>query len=400
MKRATVLPATLAAALVTSGCATPFYMGQQPTTEYGRSGGHMPEHVRKSIGSVSVHAGTQAPTLYVGGDYGATTPTAGDGAKEGAMAGVGVTGEMVAEDPRALILVPIVLPFAVVTGSIVGATAAKVQEQIREFRDELTDEMLDESNPELPSTVLAQELKDVLGAVDAIRVTDAGDADASLTITLTEVAIELDGDDADMSATAYAVLRDRDGRVLYDRSFDYRDRDSLRNWSADDNALWRQFTNNARQYLARRTSERLFETITTRHVLRPTGNDWDRRAKSATPTLGWDFVLLGGDDYDGTDIADNPIRYDLEVYDGSRLVYFAQDIPENQHTVTVELPRCTALSWSVRPVFEVEGRTRTGEWMRRASATERMMQTPGVTFTGGQREYWDSFAEIKTRCGK
>ena len=43
--------------------------------------------------SVSVEAGTDAPTLYVGGDYGQSTTPAGEAAKEGAVAGVMVTGE-------------------------------------------------------------------------------------------------------------------------------------------------------------------------------------------------------------------------------------------------------------------------------------------------------------------
>ena len=68
------------------------------------------EDIRAAISSVSVHAGTTSPTLYVDGDYGKETPTTGDGAKGGAVAGVGATGRMIAEDPRALIIAPIILP--------------------------------------------------------------------------------------------------------------------------------------------------------------------------------------------------------------------------------------------------------------------------------------------------
>lgn len=393
------IPLTLAVALIASGCATPFYMGQQFTTRYDRAGDYMPEETRALISMVSIEAGDEAPTLFVGGDYGTPTPTAGDGARDGAKAGVGLTGEMVAEDPRALILVPIVLPIAVIAGSIGGAAAAKIKEQVREFRDDLTDTMLDESDPQLPNAELADELERVVQSVDGVRVADAEPADASLTISLLEVAVIVDGNDAEMSATASVTLQSReDGRHLYSDTFTYRDRDSLHNWTADDNALWRQFTANARQHIARVAAASLFESITTRHVLRPADNDWSLRARKREPVLDWDFALLGGDDYDNTDIAESPIRFDLEVYDGTRLVYAAENIPTSHHTIAEKLPSCRTLSWSVRPVFRINGVTRSGEWMRRASATERMMSNPGVKFSGGRREYWDGFATIRTRC--
>ncbi len=295
---------------------------------------------------------------------------------------------MMSEDLRAIILVPIVLPIAVIAGSVVGAAAAKVKEQVRKFRDELTDELLDESNPELPSAELARELEGFLASAGDVEVLDASIADASLTITLTEISIVVDGNDADMSATANVLLQSRDGQTLYSNTYDYSDRDSLAGWVANDNALWKEFTSNARRHIARVASAELFESITTRHVLRPAGNEWQRRAKSSPPVLAWDFVLLGGDEFDGTDIADNPVHFDLEVYDGSRLVYAVQEIAEARHQVAAEIPRCRPLSWSVRPLFMIGGRKRAGEWMRQ------------VTFWGAKRQYWDGFAEISTRCGK
>ncbi|MEJ2129672.1 MAG: hypothetical protein P8X81_12615 [Woeseiaceae bacterium] len=382
--------ATMAlAALALSGCGTPLFdIGQQPTAKFGRTGSHMPESIRTTISSVSVHAGSGAPSLYVGGDYGEPTMTAGEGAKAGAAAGVLATGEMMSEDLRATILVPIVLPIAVVAGSIVGGAAAKVNEQVREFRDELTDELLDESNPELPSAELAHELEGLLVSAGDVKVLDDSAADASLTITLTEISIVVDGNDAEMSATARAVLQGRDGRTLYSITYGYWDRNSLSDWVANDNALWNEFRSNARRHIARVVSSELFESITTRHVLRPVDNEWQRRAKSSPPVLAWDFVLLGGDEYDGTDIADNPIHFDLEVYDGRRLVYAARDIPEARHEIAAKIARCRTLSWSVRPLFEIGGRKRAGEWMNQ------------VTFWGANREYWDGLAEIRTRCGK
>ena len=368
----------------------------------------MPERIRSIISSVAVRPGETPPELYVGGDYGEEIDT-GAYASAGAGAGAEFTGDMIAEDPRALILVPIVLPFAMITGAIAGAAGAKIEQQIRRYRDGLTNEMLDESNPVLPSVVLAADLERFIDAVQDIEVVDSDEADATLTITLTEIAVELDGKEAEMSATAHLTVKmSGDNQALYARSVTYRDRDTLRNWARHDNALWKEFTVNARRYLAREAAAQLFETITTRHVLRPTRNDsyrmktagpaWSGDVRTDTPTLSWDFVLLGGDDFDGTDIAETPARFDLEIYDGSRLVYAAEDHEGNRHEVAEPLPRCKRLRWSVRPILRVDGKQRAGEWMWRASAAERAYGYQGATFGDGTREYLDGFAELKTRC--
>lgn len=398
--------------LATSGCtATPFFMGQQLSTDYGRAVDHMPERIRSTISSVAVRPGETLPELYVSGDYGSETPTVGEAATAGAAGGAAFTGDMIVEDPRALILVPIVLPLAMIAGSVAGAAGGKIEQEVRRYRDGLTDEMLDESSPVLPSAVLAAELEHFVDSVDDVEVADTADADATLTITLSEIGVKTEGKEAEMSATADVVLQGTDdGKTLYTLSITYKDRDTLRNWTRNDNALWEQFTADARRYLAREAAAQLFETIPTRHVLRPTGNDsyttrkeglaWSGRARTDTPTLSWDFVLLGGDDFDGTDIADTPARYDLEIYDGSRLVYTARDIADTRHEVADPLPTCKRLRWSVRPILRVNGKQRAAEWMWRASAAERMSGYQGATFGDGTREYMEGFAELKTRCAQ
>jgi hypothetical protein len=389
------------AALAVAGCSTsPFYMGQQPSTEFGRYVDQMPENIRRSITSVHVHAGDGAPALYVGGDYGDPGPTAGEGAAAGAASGAEYSGQMVVEDPRTLLIMPIVLPFAMIAGSIAGAIGAKIEQQVRSYRDGLTDDMLDESNPKLPNDLMAQDLRAFIERVDGISLVSPDEADAVLTISLTEFAIVIEGNDAEMTASAQVSLEGRDGKTLYARDYEYTDLDTLRNWSRNDNALWKQFTVNARRHIARLASESLFEIVATRHVLRPRGNDWQRRVTTANPLLSWDFVLLGGDEFDGTDIADHAPRFDLEVYDGTRLVYAAHGIEGTEHTPTEPLPNCKTLGWTVRPILSIEGRRRAGEWMRRASAAERAHGKQGASFSGRKREYWDGLAEIVTRCAQ
>jgi len=399
-------------ALIMAGCsATPFYMGQQPTTDYGRSGGHMPETVRMSLSSINVVAEDDAPELYVGGDYGKETPTAGQGAATGAGAGLEFTGQMIAEDPRSLILAPLVLPFAVVTGTVAGATAAKIQQEVQEFRDRLTDDMAGNSDRMVPAAELAETLRGYVGSVAGVNLVNDQDAAASLTIRFTDISVNVDGKDATVSTAVLATLRDNaSGKVLYTRTFDYSDRDTLRKWAADDHALWDAYVDNAQRRIARDISENFFETIVTRHVLRPVrtasqagsraGNAWDSRLKDNSPTLSWELFLLGGDDYDEWRLGERSPTFDLEIYDGESLVYQAHDIDGTTHDVDEALPACETLYWTVRPVYALDDRTRAGEWMYRASATERMTRTPGVKFDSGPREFWQGFAKIRTRCRK
>ena len=67
-----------------------------------------------AIETVAVRADATPPTLTVEGDYGRPTPTVGEGAKAGAVAGVDATGQAVAEaleeDPRVLLFAPVMLP--------------------------------------------------------------------------------------------------------------------------------------------------------------------------------------------------------------------------------------------------------------------------------------------------
>lgn len=411
MKHKLTLPTVTAIALVTGGCATPFYMGQQPSTDYGRTGSHMPESVRTSISTISVVAGPDAPTLYVGGDYGKTTPTVGEGAAEGAGAGVGFTGQMIADDPRSLILVPFVLPVAVVAGTVAGAAAAKIQEEIQEFRDGLTEDMAGRQDDTVPSTGLAETLRGILDRTRGVELVDDDQAAASLTVTISDVSVIVEGNDATLSTAVLATLRDTsDGSVLHTKTFDYSDRDTLRNWTADDNALWDHYVENAQRRISRDITEHFFETIFTRHVLRPVrtaslagsrdGNAWDSRLKDNSPTLGWELFLLGGDAYDDWELDQRHTTFDLEIYDDARLVYAVRDIEGTSHDIDEELPACKTLYWSVRPVYALVDRTRAGEWMYRHSVTERMMNARGVRFSGDIREAWEGFAKIRTRCTK
>jgi hypothetical protein len=219
----------------------------------------------------------------------------------------------------------------------------------------------------------------------------------------------VDESEADIRTTATALLRRvSDGRVLYSREYFYKDRDTLRNWIANDAALWGDYMNFARHYFARQITADFFDKIELRHDLHPVsadlhargdGNSWQRETQTTMPSLAWEYVRMGDDAYAPSVLAfgEGDTYYDLEIYDQHRLVYVARDIPGRRHEVNQPLPECRELRWTVRPAFHVSGDVRFGEWMRFYSTVylnegyvgTRASETPA---------YLRGFAVVKTPC--
>ena len=392
----------LAISLVSSGCGSWFYTGQHPSVDYVATADHMPERIRRSVRSVEVVADNRKPELRVGGDYGEYVPTTGEGAVGGMAAGASVTGAMVAEDPRAIFLVPLIFPVALIAGGIGGAAAAKIKKELAEFREALADDIVADGNQPMPSDVLASELLDRLGSTDdLLTVTEGGDA--LLTVSITGISVDTEKEDAIIIAFASGVLTSTiDGSVLYSKSLEYTERDSLRNWTADENALWNAYVVNARQFLAAEFVADMFETVRIRNVLRPLKTEtftggWSGRAKTSTPTLSWELFLLGGDSYEGQ-IDEQDIAFDLRVFDGSRLAYEARRISGTSHEVSEPLPRCKELRWSVRPVYQIDGETRAGNWMQYRSGFDKFWNNKALDAHPANPEFWQYFPEVSTRC--
>ncbi|MFT5502083.1 MAG: hypothetical protein ACI88G_002225 [Woeseiaceae bacterium] len=414
----------VAISLVAGGCGSVFYMGQQPSTGYRTGTSHMAEELRSSVRTVAVKPSSSRPILSVGGDYGRAVPTASEGASAGAEAGASASGEIIGENPAAILLLPILLPVAMIAGSIMGAAAAKIQQQVQEFRDQLTEDLTQENNATLPSDALAREVYVRLESVSDIEPTLTtaeasipADIDATLDVVVEQLTVMVEGNDAIMTAAASAKLtRTEDNSMIYSKGYNYSVKDTLNNWTRDDNALWSDYIDNAQQYIARKISDDFFEKVELRHVLRPlasasvsdiTRSDWTGSAISPTPTLAWELILLGGDTYGGwTDqIHESAVAFDLEIYDDDQLVYFSYNIPEPRHAVQEALPECKSLSWSVRPVYHIDGKTRAGEWMNRSSAGERTRNQYGL-LTGRferkenteSRRLREGYPQITTRC--
>jgi hypothetical protein len=414
--RMTGIALITAISLATSGCGSIFYTGQRPSATHRPVDTHVSEEIRASINTVAVRPSNTRPALYVEGDYGKTTPTVGEGAKTGAGAGLAVTGEMISEDARAILLVPIILPVAMIVGTVGGAAAAKVQQEIQEFRDDLTEELSEESNPPLGVDILGEALRARLAKSHDIQTilieaedTVPANVDAIVDIRVKDLTIMVNGNDAIMTTSAVAELRLTDtNSIVYHKTFAYADKETLSDWVKDENALWTDYVDRARRHFTRAISNDFFEGVLLRHVLRPTkdgDNDqnsgkalWSSTVKTATPTLSWELILLGDDAY-GTwtdEIDATSATYELEVFNEGRLVYSANNIPTPYHEVESALDGCTTYSWSVRPHYQIDGRTRTGEWMNYDTRVGRIFRSDSAETP----EFWRDFPKLEIRCQK
>ena len=412
MFRLITITAIVIASLSTGACGSIFYSGQQHSVTHRSIDSHMSEELRESVRTVLVVPSDIPATLSVEGDYKKDVPTPGEGARSGAGAGAAATGEMIAEDPRGILLAPIIFPIAVIVGTVGGAAAAKIQQEIQEFRDELTDDLKDGTNKPLGSTVLAAALRSRLKKTPDFEPLKPPvdselqvDADAILDVRVTNLTILVSGNNATMTTTAVASLRrSPDDPVEYHKFYRYSRKENLSDWVRDDNLLWKTYVGHALRHINRRISNDFFETILLRHVLRPTANEtpsndsslrvWDRTIKTATPILSWELFLLGEDPYgewaDQIDTAD--VTYELEIFDRGKLVYAENDIQSTRYELQEALPECRKYDWSVRPHYKFEGKTRSGEWMRFLSGSERR------AIRSETSDFWLGFPEFTIRC--
>ena len=371
---------------------------------------HMPESVRSSVKKIVVLPGSSPSGKSVTGSYEDETKGLIEGSLSGSEIGKGIGTEVGG--------IPIGIPFPILTlpGAIVGGISGATKREIQEFRDELTDELSKAASQPLTNDALASDvfwgLRNVPSLdpkVFALTTPIPEDTDAILYVSFTDLTINVDGNDAVISTTANATLRRlSDGEHLYEEDIRYEDRDTLSNWTANDNALWRDYANFARHYIGREISAETFERVTPRHELRPTEsenvdrvkkNDWQGISKTPTPILSWQLTLLGDDSYGSwtKEIDESDISYDVEIYDGHRLVYSAKRVPDPRHAVAEELDCNKTYRWSVRPAYQIGSDTKFGEWMRFSSDTHTAKANVGRQATVAPA-YIQDFASLKLKC--
>lgn len=377
---------------------------------------YLPESVRTTISKAVVIGGESPPREEIGGSYRKETAGLVGGMNEGSR--VGTISQEVGG-----INVNFPIPILTIPGAIFGGLSGAAQREIQAFRDALTKELSDAESKPLTNDGLALDVYQELSRLAspemklfAPSVPIPEDTDAILFVSFEDVGIDVKGDEAVLAVSAKATLRDPDdGLKIYETVVAYEDRDTLKNWTANDNALWKDYANFAAHYLAREITAVLFGRTEPTHQLRPIEsgtvsrvkkNDWHGTSKSRTPTLAWQLLppqessipAIGG-------ASEADIYYDVEIYDNHRLVYAQRQVPEPTHTLSYEIEACKTYRWSVRPSYRVDGAVRYGEWMRsppRADADDEGSPPPGNGNVGRKASlapaYIQDFAQLQIKC--
>ena len=369
----------------------------------------MDEEFRTTIRKIVVLPGVSPPSGSITGCYGKETDGFVDGYFEGQE--IGVIRQDIGGIPVAF---PI--PELQLLGAIFGSMSGGVKRQIQDLRDALTEELADSAESNLTDDALATDvfwgLRDVSGLepkVFALTTPIPEDTDAILYVSISNPSISVDVDVATITFTAAAtLLRLSDGRHLYENEIHYQDKDTLRNWTANDTAAWDDYASYARHYVGREIVAELFERAEvkqsllpkeTQDVSRVKKQQWKSVSRSQTPTLAWDLELSDDEKQIGwaKQISEADISYELEIYDLHQLVYSAKQLPGQQHTVEVALEDCNTYRWSVRPAYRIDGGIRFGEWMRSNpdAANGNMGKASSVASA-----YIYDFASLKIECAR
>lgn len=377
---------------------------------------YLPEAVRTTIKKAVVIGGQSPPREEIGGSYRKETAGLVGGMNEGSRLGT-ISQEIGGVN------VNFPIPILTIPGAIFGGLSGAAQREIQEFRDALTKELSDAESKPLTNDGLALDVYQELSRLAspemklfAPSVPIPEDTDAILFVSFEDVGIDVKGDEAVLGVAAKATVRDpEDGLKIYETVVAYEDRDTLKNWTANDNALWKDYANFAAHYLAREITAILFSRTEPAHHLRPTESrtvsrvkkdDWHGKSKSRTPTLAWQLLRPDGSSHPaiaGASEAD--VYYDVEIYDNQRLVYSQRQVPEPTHTLSYEIDACKTYRWTVRPSYRVDGHVRYGEWMRSPPPTDADEEdsVPAGNGNVGRKAsqapaYIQDFARLQIKC--
>jgi hypothetical protein len=380
------------------------------TDSKAKSQTHMSETLRSSVSKIVILPSTSASHQALTGSYQKQTPGLVGGIAIGKRPSDGVSkefGPIRVSFPIRALLIP---------GIIIGGLAGSTMRAIQDFRDALTTDLAQAASQPLTNDKLASDvywdLRNVPGVdtkVFALTTPIPSDTDAILYVSLTDVTINVENKEAIITTSATAELRRKsDGEHVYLTQVQYQDRDVLKNWTANENALWRDYANFARHYIGREISAEVFGRVKLQHELQPLQsdtvdavkqNEWQGVTRSLRPTLAWELVLQGGDSYgawaEGIDTRN--ISFDVEIYDMHRLVYAAKRVHESHHTVAQELDACETYRWSVRPSYSVGADIKHGEWMRIDSAADSGNGNIGRKVSTSPA-YTQDFATLKVSC--
>jgi hypothetical protein len=368
----------------------------------------MSEALRASITKVVLMPGGSPTNEDIDGSY----EKGSHGLYGGMVAGSSATTIHQQAGPVAL---NIPIPILQIPGMIAGGIAGATQREIQEFRDALTEDLAEASSQQIVNEKIASDVyfeirtaPNLEPQVFARETPVPEDTDALLYVGVRDLIIDVEGNDAIITATVIATMhRLRDATDVYKTIIQYQDRDTLSNWTENDNAVWHDYANFARHYIGREITAQVFDSAGLAHTLLPTKssnvsvsrkNKWEGSSKSLSPTLAWELNQPG----DETDPAwvlgmkDSDIYYDVEIYDLHRPIYSAKQIQNSVHTVTAQLEPCQTYRWSVRPSYHVGGDIKYGPWMR--SGVNNGNGNIGIEASEAPAYLYD-FAELEVKCG-
>ena len=374
---------------------------------------HMSEALRSEVKKVVVLAGPSPADHAITGTYDKDTAGLLGGIDAGRRAGT-ISKEIGGVN------VNIPFPILTIPGAIVGGISGASKREIQEFRDALTEDLALAENQPLTNDGLALDVYRGLQSVPGLdsklfapTTPIPDDTDAILYVSVKDVKIDVQGKEAVLTTSAALTLRRlSDGTDLYQRVIQYQDRDTLSNWTENENALWHDYTNFARHYLGREISAEVFDRVELRHELRPKEsdtlalekkNEWQGVSRSTSPTLAWELTLLGSDSYGSwaNAIDESDIYFDVEIYDMHRLIYAEKQVQDPLHMLEFEIDACKTYRWSVRPSYHLGSDIKYGEWMRFTSDTDTDTGKGSIGKKASEAPaYIQDFALLKIKCGR
>lgn len=339
------------------------------------AGTHMSEELRSAVSKVVILPIDGESNEAITGTYKKDT----DGLQGGMARGAQI-GQIPVEVGQVPINVPI--PILRELGMLFGGLKGATKRQIQDLRDRMVEDLSREVEQPLSNNALATDvywglrnIPTVDPKLFAVTTPIPPDTDAILYVSINEITLNVQEDEAIVATVATARLQKySDGKLLYRKEVTYEDRDKLKTWSKDNYRLWEEYREYARHYIAREVAAELYERVAIARQLEPADTDslrsvkknqWQATTKSLSPAFAWTFALQG----DGVVAAEGAeVSWDLEIYGPHHPVYEASGLQEMHHRLLVPLEACTTYRWSVRPVYQWEGSTKNGEWMR--SGTE------------------------------
>ena len=363
----------------------------------------MSDELRSEFGFVVVRPGSAVPSEHLTGTYQKDSLTMAEGIAKGR--GLGRVGTDIGGIPVSM-PVPILGELGMIVGGLIGAQ----REAMQKFHDRMARDLADAGGKPMSSESLADDVFWLVRGQPQLKTrlllpeqAIPADTEAVLFVEVDIVDISIKDDDAVIETAATATLmRVSDSTHVFEQQFVYEDRDSLTNWTRDDDAAWRSYAAYARHYLAREIVARIYERVDSWATLAPAKsgdikpvkkNLWTGTTKVAAPELNWTAEIL-----DET-VSPGAVTYEIEIYDSLTMVYAERGLESTSYRIPIELDGCKTYHWTVRPVYRAGNELRYGEWMRADNGKGTYRGGTGKRASVATAYLYD-FPSFEVKCGR